>query len=243
MIAVQLSQVSVYYRDVALFSEITHCFEAGMWHIVLGRSGVGKSTLLHAIADLLPDSAKISGTISDAQDAPLTGKLSLLAQENDLLAWLNARENVVIGAKLRGEYPDLDKADALLAQVGLFAHRHHFPKALSGGQKQRVAIARTLYEARPLILMDEPFSALDAPTRHQLQDHAATLLKAHTVIMITHDPAEALRLADKLYLLDNTGLHPLPLPKTNAPRAIDSTGFALCQRQLIERLTPSEFFL
>jgi len=195
---ITLHKLCVRYGADTIIAPLTHTFAAARWHVILGKSGVGKSTLLRAIAGLIP----YDGTIT--RDPP-----SLMAQHDDLLPWRSARDNVTLGASLRGEKADNSRAAQLLADVGLAEHAHKYPQHLSGGQRQRVALARTLYENRNLLLMDEPFSAVDAVTRYQLQNLAARLLRGKTVLMITHDPAEALRLADHLYILDH-GLRELP---------------------------------
>src|SRR5690606_20731218 len=115
---------------------------------------------------------------------------------DQLLPWASALANVTIGARLRGARPDLDRARALLDAVGLLPLAGRRPDTLSTGQRQRVALARTLYEDRPIVVLDEPFSALDPVTRHAMQDLAAGLLAGRSVLMITHDPQEAMRLAD-----------------------------------------------
>ncbi|MCV5261820.1 ATP-binding cassette domain-containing protein, partial [Escherichia coli] len=96
------------------------------------------------------------------------------------------------------------RALTLLSQVGLADYPDAKPAQLSGGMRQRVALARTLMQDKPLVLMDEPFSALDAVTRHKLQTLAAELLKDKTVVLITHDPQESVRLAHHLYVLQGT---------------------------------------
>ncbi|MCX8102740.1 MAG: ATP-binding cassette domain-containing protein, partial [Geminicoccaceae bacterium] len=105
------------------------------------------------------------------------------------------------GARLRGERADVARADALIASVGLSGRETAWPSELSGGMRQRAALARTLMEQRPVVLMDEPFSAVDAPTRHRLQDLAARLLAGRTVLLVTHDPLEAMRLAHHVVML------------------------------------------
>lgn len=196
---ITLARLGVRYGGTVIIRDLSHTFAAGCRHLILGKSGVGKTTLLRAIAGLT------------AYDGHITRPpYSLMAQQDDLLPWRTALANTTLGATLRGEPPDLPRADALLAAVGLAAHAGKWPAQLSGGQRQRVALARTLYENRPLLLMDEPFSAVDAVTRKQLQDLALRLLTDKTVIMITHDPGEALRLADHLYILDAAGLHAQP---------------------------------
>jgi len=108
---------------------------------------------------------------------------------------------VTLGARLRHEPQPKDEAERLLARVGLTQAARLRPAALSGGMRQRAALARTLIERRPVVLMDEPFSALDAITRLELQSLAAELLHGRTVLLITHDPLEALRLGHRVLVM------------------------------------------
>ena len=134
----------------------------------MGASGVGKSTVLKLFAGLA-DAVDFQGDMTDP------GRIAMMAQQDLLLPWLTALDNVMIGARLRGEAPDKDHAQLLLEQVGLKDHAQKRPHALSGGQRQRVALARTLVEDCPFVLLDEPFSALDALTRLNMQDLTAQL--------------------------------------------------------------------
>jgi putative hydroxymethylpyrimidine transport system ATP-binding protein len=172
---------------------------AGRLTALLGPSGIGKSTLLRLVAGLLPppDGARIAAD----DGAPIAGRIAWMAQQDLLLPWLRLRENVLLGARLRGERADAARAEALLASVGLAGRERAWPAELSGGMRQRAALARTLMEDRPVVLMDEPFSAVDAPTRHRLQDLAARLLSGRTVLLVTHDPLEAMRLAHQVLVL------------------------------------------
>lgn len=236
MFDVVVNRLSIGFADELIINDLTHTFEHGQWHVILGKSGVGKTTLLHALGDLLKTPAQQSGEVSDANGACLSGRFSLMAQQNDLMPWLSVIDNVVLGARLRGQSRPYRQAKLLLEAVGLDALAKHRPEQLSGGQKQRVALVRTLIEARDLVLMDEPFSALDAITRYHLQTLAAEMLSAKTVIMITHDPAEALRLADRLYILQDKGLIPAALPKRHPPRTLAQDEVWHYQQQLLERL-------
>lgn len=166
---------------------------------LLGPSGSGKTTLLRLVAGLLalPDGALVAAD----DGAPIPPRVAWMAQQDLLLPWLDVTGNATLGAWLRGERPDLARAARVLDQVGLSAHARKMPRTLSGGQRQRAALARTLMEDRPVVLLDEPFSAVDLPTRLRLQDLAATLLAGRTVILVTHDPLEALRLADRIVVL------------------------------------------
>jgi len=124
-----------------------------------------------------------------------------MAQQDLLLPWASLRDNILLGARLRGDIPDLARAETLLAQLGLARWSTALPQKLSGGMRQRAALARTLMEDRPLVLMDEPFTALDSVTRAAMQDLASATLADRAVLMVTHDPIEACRMADRIYLL------------------------------------------
>jgi putative hydroxymethylpyrimidine transport system ATP-binding protein len=120
--------------------------------------------------------------------------------------------------------------------VGLADRAHHRPDNLSGGQRQRAALARTLFENRPLVLLDEPFSALDARTRAQMQDLSAHLLADRAVLLVTHDPAEAARLGDRILLLRENGLTEWPAPPprpTAATRPYDAPEVLALQADLM----------
>jgi putative hydroxymethylpyrimidine transport system ATP-binding protein len=201
---------------------------------LLGPSGSGKSTLLRLAAGLIP-----SPSVTAEDGRALAGRLAYMAQADLLLPWRDALGNVTIGAHWRGEAPDHARARALLAAVG-FAESDmtKAPAALSGGMRQRVALARTLMEDRPIVLMDEPFSAVDAPTRHRLQDLAARLLAGRTVLLVTHDPLEALRLADRIHVLVGRPAVPveLPAPAGAAPRPACDAALLAAQAELLERL-------
>ena len=110
-------------------------------------------------------------------------------------------ENVTLGNRLRGTRIDTQRAQYLLQQVGLGEVLSAYPAQLSGGMRQRVALARTLMEDQPVVLMDEPFSSLDALTRRRLQTLTITLLAGRTVLLVTHDPLEALRMSDHILVM------------------------------------------
>lgn len=199
--AVTLGVPRLAWGEEVVFDNLRFRLDAGRWTCLLGPSGVGKTTLLRLIAGLEP-----GALVATDDGRPLAGRVALMAQQDLLLPWLTARQNVLLGprlrrvgrrrvAALRGH------ADALLERVGLAGDAAKLPAELSGGMRQRVALARTLMEDRPVVLMDEPFSALDAITRHRLQDLAAGLLAGRTVLLVTHNPLEALRLGHKVWIL------------------------------------------
>lgn len=215
---VHIRKACLAYGGQTLFDNLDLDIRAGAWTCIVGPSGVGKSTLLKLIAGLQADAAQ--GTVEASDGAPLTGRAAYMAQQDLLLPWLSVLDNITIGARLRRTRPDVERARALLAAVGLAGREHDRPAALSGGMRQRVALARTLMEERPLVLMDEPFSALDAITRLELQALAARLLAGRTVVLVTHDPVEALRLGDRVLLLAGRPVHitEIGVPDTPTPR-------------------------
>lgn len=235
MAMIEIRNVDKWYGS---FNVLKHCstqVDKGEVVVVCGPSGSGKSTLVRLAAGLLP----FAGAIATTDAAPLAGRIAWMAQADLLVPWKDALGNVLLGAHLRGAPPDAARARALLAEVGLdAADAAKPPAALSGGMRQRVALARTLMEDRPVVLMDEPFSAVDAPTRHRLQDLAARLLAGRTVLLVTHDPLEALRLADAIFLLAGRPAVPiaLPVPDGVPPRPARDAALLAAQGALLERL-------
>ncbi|WP_245243339.1 ATP-binding cassette domain-containing protein [Pararhodobacter sp. SW119] len=208
---------------------------AGRWSCLLGPSGVGKSTIARLIAGL-PGPQQLRGSLEAGDGLPLAGRVALMAQGGQLLPWADLVRNVTIGARLRGTRPDVGRAHELLAQVGLAGMERRRPSELSGGQGQRVALARVLIEDAQVVVLDEPFSALDTATRLAMQDLAARLLKGRTVILITHDPLEALRLADRAWILAREGAETLSLPDTPSPRDFRAPDVLAAQAALLARL-------
>ena len=213
----------------ALFAPVRLTLPAGKWTALLGDSGVGKSTLLRLLAGL-PIGGQFTGRIDNPMPA------ALMAQDPGLLPWLDVRQNAALGSRLRGTRADAARLDDILARTGLRDHAAKRPAQLSGGQRQRVALARTLMEDRPLVLLDEPFSALDMRLRRTMQDLAAELLRGRTVLMVTHDPAEAARLSDRIAVLTPTGLTLAEAPDSPAPRLPDAPQVLACQGALMARL-------
>ena len=221
--------------DTALIRDLALDMPAGRWSCLLGPSGVGKSSIARLLAEL-PGPQHLRGQLTTGDGQPLAGRVALMAQEGQLLPWADLVANVTISARLRGQAADRAQARALLAEVGLAGMEGRRPAELSGGQRQRVALARVLSEAAPVVLLDEPFSALDTITRLAMQDLAARLLKGRTILLITHDPLEALRLSDRAWLLGRNGAEALPLPDTPAPRDYRAPDLLRAQAALLARL-------
>jgi NitT/TauT family transport system ATP-binding protein len=169
---------------------------------LLGPSGCGKSTLLRLIAGLETAS---EGRIVWQEGAPEPGEIGFVFQDSTLMPWLSAADNVFLPLKLRGRGKAATRAEVLAAlkQVGLAEFAGAKPAALSGGMKMRVSIARALVTEPKVLLMDEPFAALDEFTRHRLQDDLRVLWRAKrkTVIFVTHSIYEAAYLATRVLVM------------------------------------------
>jgi putative hydroxymethylpyrimidine transport system ATP-binding protein len=228
------------FGDTLLFEHIEFELSAGKWTCLLGPSGVGKTTLLRLMADLVPDVENVSIKCSD--QLPLSGRASYMAQQDLLMPWLSVLENVLLGSTLRKEVQRTERAHELLDLVGLLSSADDLPAKLSGGMRQRAALARTLMEDRPVVLMDEPFSALDAITRVRLQNMASEFLQDRTVLLVTHDPLEALRLGDRIHVLSGrpVTLNAPLTPSGSAPRDLHDPEVLKGQADLLEQLAAAD---
>ena len=219
-----------------ILSDLDLTLAPGKITCLLGPSGVGKSSILKILAGFIP--LPPNSYIAASDKKSLSGRISYMDQKDLLLPWASVRDNLLIGSRLRGETPDAARADMLIRQVGLEKWRENRPDTLSGGMRQRVALARTLMEGCPILLMDEPFSALDAITKFRLQGLAARLLTGKTVLLITHDPMEAQRLGDVIHVLAG---HPPRLseairPEKSIPRDPSDGAFSRHYSAIMTRL-------
>lgn len=194
------------FGDREVLRSIDLDIRAGEFVALLGHSGCGKSTLL-----------RIVGGLDDGAEGDITTGTApaVVFQDPRLFPWRTVIDNVTLGMRNAD-----DRARAMVAEVGLAGREDAWPRQLSGGQRQRVALARALVREPDLLLLDEPFSALDALTRISAQELVRTLMEIHrpAVLMVTHDVEEALLLADRVLVMDDGAIvHdeivPLPRPR------------------------------
>lgn len=198
--AVSLDQITLSRGGKAVLQDFSLSVGKGEIVSILGPSGRGKTTLLHAIAGLVqPDSGEIE----------LLSQPGLSFQDNLLLPWLTVRENVALAFQFKAHYKDADaaavsqKITEIIHAVGISELEGSYPHELSGGQAQRVSIARSLVVNSEILLLDEPFSSVDAVTRGQLQELVRSTRQqlGTTVIVVTHDINEALAISDRVIVL------------------------------------------
>ena len=200
--------------------------QAGEFHCLLGRSGCGKTTLLKLAAGLLrPQSGRV--VLRGEELAAPGPQLGFMFQAPTLLEWHTVLNNVLLPVSLQRKPTAQDEQHALqlLQQLGLAEHAQHYPRQLSGGQQSRAALARALILEPPLLLLDEPFAALDAITRAELQDDLLRTCHEHgtTVLFVTHDINEAVYLGDRIALMHGGRIVgdwtiDLPAPRTQSMR-------------------------
>jgi len=203
----EIDSATIKFGDVTALTGVSLSVPAGQFVSIVGPSGCGKTTLLNYAAGLLPTEVLTEGAITVFGEQPREGRpeLAYMLARDSLLPWRTALGNAEFGAEARGVGKEArrKKARQLLARVGLGAFENAYPKALSHGMRQRVALARTFCLGADLMLMDEPFGALDAQTKMQLEELLLELWQesGSTVIFITHDLSEAIALGDRVIVM------------------------------------------
>ncbi|GGU74373.1 ABC transporter ATP-binding protein [Lentzea flava] len=199
--SLSVRSLTVGYGRSAVLSDFSLSVADGEFVVVAGPSGCGKSTLLRAVAGLIPFSGAIS-VDGVAVRGPSRDR-ALVFQEDGLLPWRTALRNVELPLALQGVPRSLRRARAAewLERVGLAGFEDHLPRELSGGMRQRVQLARTLAQQPSVVLMDEPFGALDAQTRSSMQELVTEVLSGTTTLFVTHDVDEAVLLGDRVVVL------------------------------------------
>lgn len=193
--ALRLDRVSRAFGDVSVLDDLSLTVAKGEFVVLVGPSGCGKSTLLNVLSGALAPS---SGAVT------AEGVLRTVYQQDGLFPWLTVRDNIALGLRnLADGGAKARELDELMALIRLAGFAGHYPHQLSGGMRQRVELARALAGQSDVLLLDEPFSALDYQTRLRLRRELARLLalRPRTVVFVTHDIEEAAQLADRVLVL------------------------------------------
>ena len=194
---IQVQNISFKYKDKLIFDNFSLDFPPNKTTSILGNNGIGKSTLLKLLSGL---EKPLKGTILNYEQKSICKSISYMGQSDQLLPWANIKDNITLGYKLRKEKFPKAMLDNLTRILKLTGFLNHLPKELSGGTKQRTALARTLIENKPIILMDEPFSSLDTITKKNLRNLTKSLIRNRTLVLVTHDIIEALELSHQIII-------------------------------------------
>ena len=230
---IRLSEVGKSFGTRQVLKGLNLVVRPGEFLAIVGRSGCGKSTLLRLIAGLdKADAGEI--TIGQLQGRERSTQIRIMFQDARLLPWQSVVRNVGIGAK--GEWKP--QALSALEDVGLAVRANEWPSVLSGGQKQRVALARALMSRPRVLLLDEPLGALDALTRLEMQKliERVWLRQRFTAILVTHDVTEAVTLADRVVVLEESSaavIHPVPQAR---PRELGDPELGRLEAGILSRL-------
>ena len=231
MTILELQDVSkVFYSKTQQTTAVSHLsfdVQEGEFVAIIGPSGCGKTTILSLICKLIePTSGKIVTTNDNA--------VGYMLQRDQLFEWRTIEKNVYLGLEIMHKYNSETKAyaDELLKKYGLWEFRRHYPQEISGGMRQRAALIRTLATNPDLLLLDEPFSALDFQTRLEVCDDVYSIIKSEhkTALLVTHDISEAISLADRIVVLTN---------RPSTVLTIHETGLSGVETPLLRRQDPS----
>ena len=236
------SFISQKNEQLSVLKDINLTIDDGELVCLLGPSGCGKTTLLRLIAGLdQPTSGEIIANGEKVVEP--SGDRAVIFQQYSLFPWLTVLQNVTFGLEMTNKgskEENIETAERYLTRVGLIDFKDSYPHELSGGMKQRVAIIRSLLNHSPILLMDEPFSALDMQNRHKLQGQLIGVWKRfeNTIVFVTHDVDEAVYLADKIVIMDkNPGrINKIIEVDIERPRKRDSKEFIALQESIVENL-------
>lgn len=234
--------------QTAVLENVHFNVQPGEFVAIVGPSGSGKTTLLRLLAGLLfPTRGNIS--INQKKPGELKGKIGLVFQHYAAFPWLSVEQNIAFGLDIRKTMLGIrnQKIERLLSITSLHDHKNRWPEELSGGQKQRVALARTLALEPNLLLLDEPFGALDAITRQQIQQSLQELFREFepTTVLVTHEIEEALFLADRIMVLQRkpariTAGIQNPFPKPRKPEIRNTVEFQKTRNEIFKLLKETD---
>ncbi|MEC1156762.1 ABC transporter ATP-binding protein [Cytobacillus horneckiae] len=242
MTLLSLQQIRKSFGQNNVINDLSLTVKKGEFVSIIGPSGSGKSTIFNMIGGLLtPDDGIIS--MNGQKINGKRGSISYMPQSPSLLPWRTILDNVVLGQELQGNV-DKEKAAEMLTKAGLGTYIHSLPHELSGGMKQRTAFIRALLSPQPIILLDEPFSALDELTRAEMQRWLIDIWEQHqpTILFVTHNIEEALYLSDKIVILSNRpasikGSYHVPFPRPRQGDIMLDSDFLQCKKDIYRALT------
>ncbi len=203
-----LKNISVNFDEKTVLKNFSASFEEGKKYAIMGQSGIGKTTILNVISGLVKTR---DGTVKNTSG----NKISYIFQEPRLFDWMDVTENVSIVSPLPKKQAD-QKAREILTALGLGDSLKSFPAELSGGMKQRVSIARAIAYEPDVLLLDEPFKALDEEMKRSVAEYLFSLMNGKTVIMVTHDATDTLH-TDFTAHISSTPVSSLEMVKSNNP--------------------------
>lgn len=232
-------------KSVAALAETNLAVQEGRFASIIGPSGCGKSTLFHIIAGLMPPTAG-DVTVDGRSIIGKAGTVGYMLQKDLLLPWRTILDNIILGLEIRGvpRAQSVERALPLMEKYGLKGFDSHYPNELSGGMRQRAALLRTLLYDRDILLLDEPFGALDAQTRLSMQNWLLEIWQdfGKTVLFVTHDIDEAVYLSDDIYVFSQRPGRVLakievPIARPRKPEDLTTPRFMELKHHLLELLS------
>ncbi|HTN64017.1 MAG TPA: ABC transporter ATP-binding protein [Devosia sp.] len=242
----ELKNLRKSFGPTQVLADISLSVQPGEFVSILGPSGAGKSTILQLLTGAsTPDAGRM---LLDGQPlTPAQHRFAFMPQGDALMPWRRIIDNTTLGLEVQGLSRPAARARVapLFAEFGLAGFENHYPAQLSGGMRQRAALLRTVVQQRPMLLLDEPFGALDALTRAQMQRWLATMWTRHrwTVLLITHDVHEAVLLSDRIYVLSArpaSVTHEFQVPLDHPRMGVGSPALAAIEAQILTTLLNPE---
>lgn len=242
----ELHRLRKSFGAVDVLTDISLTVLPGEFVSILGPSGAGKSTILQMLIGATdPDMGTM--LLNGAPLVPKRDRFAFMPQRDALMPWRRIIDNTTLGLEVAGLSREAARAEVapLFAEFGLAGFEQHYPAQLSGGMRQRAALLRTVVQQRPMLLLDEPFGALDALTRTQMQRWLAKMWSRHhwTVLLITHDVREAVLLSDRIYVLSSRPahvVHQFRVPRDHPRQGVGSPVLAAIEAEVLQNLLHPE---